>query len=564
MKKRILSAVLTLVMILSLFPVMQLTASAAQSYIRICDIDDNIPARNHKVEVKLRSYGTVGALASGSDCDECYLRIYFPYDTTIHSYSAFGASDGVLDDDPANSLEYVKYTKYFGKNFMKTDGDTITLTFYTNAYPCHASIICDALSKSRTFEGRLSCYVDGKAIVDNDVSYQGGVRQNAIELLNGRPSIVSAKYNLSAKDIVVTNGKSNVAVDFTLTGKNDFGGNITYTVCQAYNPKNNSLGYDQVVAVVLNEKLVQAENTGDFTGTGITLDSIGKKILVDANAFNASKTCQSFRIHSQIRYNSRQLNDGFGDIVNVYSDVITLYPGEATVNYNANGGSGSMASQNITYGTAATLAKNTFTYNPTLTFKSDIGTLDVPSVSVPASFGGWMDKTTTTFNGTTYPYYEFDAAGYANRNGDVLASSAFGNGVYDKEAMLRHYIAHGKNEYENGSANRAAATGYFGTYPDGATVKNLAGESGGVVSLYAKWNYGMTTLPTPTTDGYTFRSWTADLMDIATLTDNLEISDTTRGTIGYNDGYHKNGIDESVFVTACDIYDIDESIYTIK
>lgn len=28
--------------------------------------------------------------------------------------------------------------------------------------------------------------------------------------------------------------------------------------------------------------------------------------------------------------------------------------------------------------------------------------------------------------------------------------------------------------------------------------------------------------------------------------------------------YHKNGIDESVFVTACDIYDIDESIYTIK
>lgn len=28
--------------------------------------------------------------------------------------------------------------------------------------------------------------------------------------------------------------------------------------------------------------------------------------------------------------------------------------------------------------------------------------------------------------------------------------------------------------------------------------------------------------------------------------------------------YHKNGVDESVFVTACDIYDIDESIYTIK
>ena len=50
-----------------------------------------------------------------------------------------------------------------------------------------------------------------------------------------------------------------------------------------------------------------------------------------------------------------------------------------------------------------------------------------------------------------------------------------------------------------------------------ATVKNLAGEAGTAVSLYAKWNYGTTTLPTPTTDGYTFRSWTADLMDIIRL-----------------------------------------------
>ena len=28
--------------------------------------------------------------------------------------------------------------------------------------------------------------------------------------------------------------------------------------------------------------------------------------------------------------------------------------------------------------------------------------------------------------------------------------------------------------------------------------------------------------------------------------------------------YSKNGVDESLFITVCDIYDMDESIYTIE
>ena len=543
MKKRILSAVLTLVMILSLFPVMQLPASAASlPWIREMDNDPSVGKTTHDVYLRFKSDGDIGSMVMGSNCDACFLAISFPAGATWGSaYDNGHASTAKIEP---RGYDYKTYTKYFGKNFMTSSSDYIEIWINdVDSYPTDIFMDIQRVGSSRSYHGDIYCTVDGQVIVnENNWGTNGGSVMSAWYASGSHyVSLASAKVNISTGNVIKPGGT--VSIPYTVTGKDSMGGDVAEPVYSDYS--NNCLLYSR--GVVVSEKLVAATSTANFSCSGVTLDPSSKQIKVDGAAFNSAKKTQKFRIATTVSLGANSTYDDmgfpitdpliFGGTKTFYSDVITLYPGESTINYNAGGGSGSMASQNITYGTDTKLAKNTFTYSPTLTFKSDIGTLDVPSVSVPASFGGWMDKTTTTFNGTTYPYYEFDAAGYANRNGDVLASSAFGNGVYDKEAMLRHYIEHGKTEYENGSSNRAAATGYFGTYPDGATVKNLAGEAGTAVSLYAKWNYGTTTLPTPTTDGYTFRCWTADLMDIATLTNNLEISDTSRGTIGYNEGY---------------------------
>ncbi len=210
-------------------------------------------------------------------------------------------------------------------------------------------------------------------------------------------------------------------------------------------------------------------------------------------------------------------------------------PNNYTVKFNANGGSGTMANQSLTWDTAQSLTSNAFTYKPTLSFNENGGNA-VSDASVAATFGGWEDRSTTTYGGTTYKYTDFDAPGYAIRNNDVFISG-FCNSVYNKDGLLNHYVNHGKNEYANGSTYRAPNTGDIYGYPNGAKVSNLTTTAGGMVNLYAKWKYGHTTLPTPQRAGYAFKCWTGDLMDIATLTGGMEISDTSRGTIGSNASY---------------------------
>lgn len=236
--------------------------------------------------------------------------------------------------------------------------------------------------------------------------------------------------------------------------------------------------------------------------------------------------------------------DGTGTKYNVgatYSSNSGLYlyaqwtPINYTVTFNANGGSGTMANQVFKWDTAQNLAANTFTYTPKVTFNENGGNT-VPDAAVAAAFNGWEDRSSTTYGGTTYLYYQFNAAGYAIRNIDVF-QSGYCNNIYNKNGLLDHYVHHGKNEYANGSDSRAPVTGYFYGYPNGAKVSNLTTTSGGTVPLYAKWNYGTTTLPTPTYAGYTFLGWQGDLMDIASFTNGMEINDTSRGTIGNNASY---------------------------
>ena len=262
---------------------------------------------------------------------------------------------------------------------------------------------------------------------------------------------------------------------------------------------------------------------------------------------NASTTLAAASKFSRPGYYISSWNtkaDGTGTKYNVgasYSANSGLYlyaqwtPISYTVKFNANGGSGTMANQSFKWGTAQNLTANAFTYTPKVTFNENGGDA-VADATVAATFNGWEDRSSTTYGGTTYNYYQFNAAGYAIRNNDVFQSS-YCSSIYNKDGLLNHYVSYGKNEYANGSANRAPVTGYFYGYPNGAKVSNLTTTSGGTVALYAKWAYGKTTLPTPTYTGYTFLGWQGDLMDIAALTNGMEISDTSRGTIGTNANY---------------------------
>ena len=263
---------------------------------------------------------------------------------------------------------------------------------------------------------------------------------------------------------------------------------------------------------------------------------------------NASKTLASASQFSRDGYYLSSWNtkaDGTGTKYNLgatYSANAGIYlyaqwtPIDYTVSYNANGGTGSMSNQSFKWGTAKNLTSNAFSYAPKVTFNANGGQVDTTSTTVAATFDGWEDRSTITYNGTTYRYIDFDAPGYAIRNNDVFTSS-YCSSIYNKVGLLNHYVAYGANEYANGSASRAPVTGYFYGYPNGAKVLNLTTTQNGTVPLYAKWKYGTVTLPEPTYTGHTFLGWQGNLKEVAVFTNGMEINNTSKGTIGYNANY---------------------------
>ncbi|MBR1923099.1 MAG: InlB B-repeat-containing protein [Paludibacteraceae bacterium] len=119
-------------------------------------------------------------------------------------------------------------------------------------------------------------------------------------------------------------------------------------------------------------------------------------------------------------------------------------PNTYTVTFAANGGSGTMADQAFTYGTAQNLRANTFT-GPAATITYDYngatGGIGVASETVNATFGGWLD----------------------------------------------------------GSSNY---------YDDEQNVNNLTATNGATITMTAQWDWlEEITLPSPTKTGYTFNDW---------------------------------------------------------
>jgi len=197
---------------------------------------------------------------------------------------------------------------------------------------------------------------------------------------------------------------------------------------------------------------------------------------------------------------------------------VTVKAPTYTLNFDAQGGSISPASKTVTYG-------------------SQVGTLPTPTRD-GYTFGGWWTNTngsgtqyfsTTVYNtaGNTTIYAKWTANTYTVAyygNGNTGGSTSSSSHTYDVAKALtingftRAYAVT-YNYNGNGSSNTTATATYTfknwntvssgtGTsYTNNQSVTNLSSTNGATVPLYAQWNSGSVTLPTPTRTGYTFAGW---------------------------------------------------------
>ena len=186
-----------------------------------------------------------------------------------------------------------------------------------------------------------------------------------------------------------------------------------------------------------------------------------------------------------------------------------------TVTFDMQGATSSIANKTLTWNEQYALPtpekKYTVTYDHNYAVS---GTQVKTSDTAQATFLGWADEGSIVYNGTTWAYTDFDAPFYGKNSPDVVASSAFGNGIFNKYALLDHFVRHGQGEYANGSISRKPApTGDEapGRYTGGAVVSNLSTTDGALVPLIAGWSdVSSVILPTPTRAGHTFAGWYSD------------------------------------------------------
>lgn len=166
-----------------------------------------------------------------------------------------------------------------------------------------------------------------------------------------------------------------------------------------------------------------------------------------------------------------------------------------TVEYDANGGGGTMESSTHSYGVSSTLTANAFertgyTFSKWNTAPDGSGTGYANKASV--------SKLTTEPNGTVTLYAQWTPITYKvayNKNGGSGTTMSNSTFTYDEAANLR------ANKYtKSGHAFAGWTTNSDGTgtfYKDGQSVMNLTATSGATVTLYAYWApiYTMTLEP---------------------------------------------------------------------
>ena len=214
------------------------------------------------------------------------------------------------------------------------------------------------------------------------------------------------------------------------------------------------------------------------------------------------------------------------------ANAVTLYAkweaNTYSIDFNTNGGAGTMASQTFVYDTAQALETNKFTKEG-YTFKGWSTTADGQVVYAD---GESVKNLTSVPNGTVTLYAVWETNAYsvefnANSGTGTMSSQAF---VYDTAQALEAnrftkegYTFKGWSTTANGQV----------VYIDGATVNNLTATNYGTVTLYAVWesnqysvtfkdwdgsvlkteqvayNTGATAPTEPSREGYRFIGWSA-------------------------------------------------------
>lgn len=215
------------------------------------------------------------------------------------------------------------------------------------------------------------------------------------------------------------------------------------------------------------------------------------------------------------------------------ANAVTLYAkweaNEYSVEFNANGGIGTMAEQTFVYDTAQGLEANKFTKEG-YTFKGWSTTADGQVVYAD---GESVKNLTSTSNGTVTLYAKWEANEYsvefhANGGTGTMAEQIF---VYDtaQELDINKFTKEGYT-FKGWSTT---ADGQV-VYVDGASANNLTTENNGTVTLYAVWGVNQYTV--------TFKDWDGSVLkteQVAYHTAATAPADPTR------DGYRFTGWDKT-------------------
>lgn len=505
MKKRFWATLLSLVMVLSLLPTSAFAATHNQSY-----------------EFKANtSYGQSG--------DDIYwnhsTKTLYLTDANITSSGEYGIKFNCNRGDKvtiilagSNSIHVNDRTsgdeKIKGAIFVKAHSLTIT-----SAAPDYAGTL--ALSTGVANSDNYGIYYDNEIYnKDGNISLNiTNVRSLSISTGGSKNASTYGVWTTDTFSVNVTNSYFNVETGSKGAYRNPFfAGEGRYEADKVYVNLNNSSfllknggGDNPYVARKKDNGVVKVDNTSmgnpDATGNGYSGTTGGTIIYKDGtstlktdNVTNGALGTVNYTPSNRNGYTFKgwsttsgsttatHQNDNSVNLLAQQNNTLTLYavwePIKYTVEFKANGGTGSMSPQSFTYDEAAkALTANTFsrtgyTFEKWTTNADGTGTSYTDKQEVQ-NLTAENSKTITLcaqWKANTYTV-NFDA----NGGSGTMSGQNF---TYDvKQALSGNTFTNTGMKFvgwatsENGSV----------TYSDGATVENLTDVNEGTVTLYAKW-----------------------------------------------------------------------------
>ncbi|MDR0232640.1 MAG: T9SS type A sorting domain-containing protein [Dysgonamonadaceae bacterium] len=167
------------------------------------------------------------------------------------------------------------------------------------------------------------------------------------------------------------------------------------------------------------------------------------------------------------------------------------------------------------------------TYRIRITDYSDTGGTFNISLTCPITYMVSYDGNGHTGGKTASSIHLYDVEKALTSNGFTRVYTVTynhnGSGAANTKAMATY-------TFNNWSST---SSGESPTYTDGQSVMNLSSTNGEIVNLYAQWNSGSVTLPTPARTGYTFAGWYTAPKDGTKIGDGGDIYTPTANIILY-------------------------------